>query len=201
MMILLWAYAGQILLLAVLMTLMLGRYIKSSRQRLGVVAVFTALCFVIPLSGLSVGQWFRSVVGDLSVFTLLIFLNILVQRLFNGNLIMPASRRIFLSGIALVGLVFYPLALGVSSFDAYHFGYSPILMVIFLCLLSIVAWLRGNRDLAIILLLSLLAYNLQLLESVNLWDYVLDPILLVYAVVQCLPGFNFLSFNKTVKSS
>lgn len=199
--IILWSYVGQILLLAVLITLILGRYVKSPRQRIGVVAVFTTLCLVIPVSGLSVGQWFRSVVGDLSIFTQLIFLNILMQRLFNGNLIMASSRKIFLSGIALIGLVFYPLALGVSSFDAYHLGYSPILMVVSLCLLSIVAWLNGNRDLAIILLLPLLAYNFKILESVNLWDYLLDPILLVYAVMQCLPVFNFLSFKKTVKTT
>jgi hypothetical protein len=53
-----------------------------------------------------------------------------------------------------------------------------------LALVSAVSWLKGLRDLAVILLLPLLAFNLHLLESANLWDYLLDPVLMIYAVVQ-----------------
>jgi hypothetical protein len=192
-----WPYVGQVLLLAVLITLMAGKIVKDSGLRIGVIAALLALCLFLPVSGLSVAQWLRSVVGDLSMFTLLVFLNILAQRLFKRNFITADSRKKLLLGVAMVGVVFYPLALGVSSFDPYRLGYSPVFMAALLCLASITAWLRAHRELAIILLLPLLAYNLRMLESVNLWDYLLDPVLLVYAVVQSLATFHFHAFGKS----
>jgi len=191
-----WPYVGQVLLLAVLITLIPGRFVNDSRLRIGVTAALLALCLFLPVSGLSVAQWLRSVVGDLSIFTLLVFLNILSQRLIKRNFITADTRKKLLLGVVMAGLVFYPLALGVSSFDPYRLGYSPVFLVALLCLASIIAWLRAQRELAIILLLPLLAYNLEIFESPNLWDYLLDPLLLVYAVVQILATFNLLSFGK-----
>lgn len=184
-------YLGQVLLMAVLFTVMLGGFIKDSRQRMVVVTVLLALCLFLPVSGLSMSQWLRSALGDPGVLTLVIFLNILAQRLFNRSLLAPATRNSLLLGVALVGVVFYPLALGVSAFDPYQLGYSPLLMSALLFLVSVIAWLRAKRGLAIILLLPLLAYNLKLLESANLWDYLLDPILLIYALVHGLVSSKF----------
>ena len=83
-----------------------------------------------------------------------------------------------------------PLALGLGPVDPYAFGYAPLGMTILLSLASVLTWFRGGRDLAVVLLLPIVAFNLQLLESNNLWDYLLDPILLAYAMVQVLKGRN-----------
>jgi len=193
----LWPYVGQVLLLAVLITVLPGRFVKDASLRIGVIAALLALCLFLPLSGLTISQWSRSVLGDLSIFTLLVLLNILAQRLFGRNFISPDTRKKLLFGVVMVGVVFYPLALGVSSFDPYQLGYSPVFMTVLLCLASIIAWLRAQRELAVILLMPLLAYELHMLESVNLWDYLLDPVLLVYAAVQCLATFHFHAFRKS----
>jgi len=182
---------GQVLLLAVLFTLLLGRLVKDLRQRMLIVAVLLVAGLFLPVYGLSIAQWLRSAVGDLSILTLVVFLNILMQRLFNYRLLAPATRSTLLLGVALLGVVFYPLVLGVSAFDPYRLGYAPVLMSVLLCLASIIAWLGTMRGLAIVLLLPLFAFNLHLLESNNLWDYLLDPILLVYAVLQGLLSSRF----------
>ena len=145
------------MLLAVLLTLLFGRFVKDSRQRMLIVAVLLALGLFLPISGLSIAQWLRSALGDLSILTLVVFSNVLMQRLFNYRLLAPATRNTLLLGVALVGVVFYPLALGVSAFDPYQLGYAPVLMSVLLCLVSIIAWLKTMRGLAIILLLPLLA--------------------------------------------
>jgi hypothetical protein len=189
-------YAGQVLLLAVLVTIISGRFVQNFRRRLGFVAVLLALGLFLPVSGLTIAQWLRSVTGDLSVLTLVMFSNILAQRLFNFKLVQTTSKNLLLLSVAVVGVVFYPMALGVSAFDPYHLGYAPVLMSALLCLASIIAWLSVKRDLAIILLLPLIAYNLHLLESTNLWDYLLDPILLIYAVVQSVISIKLSRFNK-----
>ena len=122
--------------------------------------------------------------------------NILAQRLFNFNLLNLASRTILLLGVVLVGVVFYPLALGLSLLDPYHFGYAPSDMTVLLVSVSVIAWLRGQRALAVVILLPLLAFDLRLFESANLWDYLLDPILFIYAVIQIVPNARFVKFIK-----
>jgi hypothetical protein len=190
-------FVGQVLLLAVLLTVLLGRFVKDSRQRMVVVAVLLASGLFIPIHGLSIAQWLRSTLGDLSIITLVVFSNILAQRLFKYRLLAPTTLNSLLLGVALAGVVFYPLALGVSEFDPYQLGYAPVWMSALLCIASIIAWLTAMRGLAIILLLPLLAFNLHLLESYNLWDYLLDPILLIYALIQGLLNSRFIRSKNT----
>lgn len=189
-------YLGQVLLVAVLATLLLVRLVKDKKLRMGGVAVLLLMGLFVPVYGLTFSQWLRSVVGDLSVLTLLIFANILAQRLFNHSLLKSATRNKMLLVVALAGLAFYPLALGVSAFDPYRLGYTPLLMSAALCIVSIYAWFSAKRELAVILILPIIAFNLHLLESANLWDYLLDPILFVYAVVQWLVSSLFPRLKK-----
>lgn len=189
-------YLGQVLLLAVLLALMSGSLIKDKRLHRVSVAVLLLVGMFVPVYGLTFAQWLRSVVGDLSVFTLLIFANILAQRLLNQNLLPSVTRNKLLPGIVVVGVVFYPLALGVSEFDPYRLGYAPVLMTALLCLVSMFAWMSAYRGLAVILLLPLIAFNLQLLESTNLWDYLLDPVLFSYALAQIGLKMKLFMLNK-----
>lgn len=194
-----WVFVGQALLLGVLITLVTCSFTKNFKQRIVVMAALLVTGLFLPVNGLSIAQWLRSVVGDLSILTLLVFANILAQRLFGFNLLVADSRKILLQSIVLVGVVFYPMALGVSAYDPYQLGYVPVVMPAFLILFSIIAWIKLKRDLAIILLLPMLAFNLKAFESVNLWDYTIDPILLTYALVQCMVQSKLFRFIKIGK--
>lgn len=193
--------AGQLLLVAVLLTLLAGRFVQDMRKRKIVVAVLLLLCMLVPLNGLTVAQWLRSVVGDMSVLTLLILLNILAKRLILFNIINDLQLTVLLFGVVLTGVVFYPLALGSGSFDPYQLGYAPLWMSMVLVFLSLVSWFNGSRDLALVLLLPLLAFNLHLLESANLWDYLLDPVLFIYAIVQSAAYLKNYCFKRGAKFS
>lgn len=175
---------SQLLLLAVLFSVLFGRFIKEQKPRLAVLAVVLLLGFFVPLAGSSATQWLRSIVGDMSLLTLVLLADILARRLGKQALLAAQTRTALLVGAGLVGVVFYPLALGVGSLDPYRLGFAPLLLASVLMVLSIIAWLRGARGLAIILLLPLLAFNLHLLEAENLWNYLLDPVLVSYALVQ-----------------
>ncbi len=177
-------FLSQLLLMAVLFAMLLGKLIKQPVPRLALLAILLVLGFAVPVAGSTAAQWLRSVLGDLSVLTLVLFADILARRLWNRTLLEPASRTALLLSVAVVGVVFYPMALGVGPVDPYRWGFAPMGLVAVLCLASIVAWLRRARGLAVFLLLPLLAYNLHLLESDNLWNYLLDPLLVVYALVQ-----------------
>lgn len=190
-----FAFLGQLLLLAVLVSVLFGGFVHDVRKRRIVVVVLLVLGLFVPVHGLSISQWLRSALGDLSILTWVIFANILAQRLFDFSLLQPASRNTLLFGVILVSVVFYPMALGASLADPYYYGYAPTGMALLLCMVSLLAWIKARRDWAIILLLPLLGFNVHLLESANLWDYLLDPVLFIYAVVQSLLSLKFLFPN------
>jgi hypothetical protein len=177
-------WLSQLLLLTVLLAVLTAKLAKQPATRWALLAILLVLGFTAPLAGSTAAQWLRSVLGDLSVLTLLVFAGITGRRLWNKALLAPATRAALLLSVAVVGVVFYPMALGVGPVDPYRLGFAPMAMVAVLCLTSLLAWLRGARALGVIILLPLLAYNLHLLESDNLWDYLLDPLLVIYALVQ-----------------
>jgi hypothetical protein len=84
--------------------------------------------------------------------------------------------------IALVAIVFYPLALGVSMLDPYAWGYGSFTLLAAVIATAFVAWLAGSNRIAIILALAILAWAAGWHESANLWDYILDPFLGLWAI-------------------
>ncbi|HJW24209.1 MAG TPA: hypothetical protein VJ576_04860 [Rhodocyclaceae bacterium] len=83
------------------------------------------------------------------------------------------------AGLLAVGLVFYPLTLGLGPFDPYGLGYRPL--PILLALLPLAGWLAWRRQQAwlAVLGLDLLAYGAGLFD--NLWDALFDPLLVALA--------------------
>lgn len=177
-------WLSQLLLLTVLCAVLLGRWVMQPLARNVLLVGVLVLGFSLPLAGSTPAQWLRSLLGDLSVVTLVLLADIAARRWWNRTLLAASTRRVLLWGAAVVGVMFYPLALGVGPLDPYRLGFAPALLVGVFCLASLSAWLLRARGLAVILLLPLLAYNLHLLESDNLWNYLLDPVLVIYALVQ-----------------
>ncbi len=52
--------------------------------------------------------------------------------------------------------------------------------------LSLVFWVKGLRLLPALVGLGLLAWVAGLMESTNLWDYLMDPWLAIAAMIQCM---------------
>lgn len=177
-------FLGQVVLVALLLCVALGSLNNVERKRRHLFFILLAIGLFLPVYGLTFAEWLRSVIGDLSILTLIIFSDSLLRRLFKRSFLDLSSRNTLLLGVGILGLVFYPLALGLGSFDPYQLGFTPLILPLVLGLISVYAWFAGKRIIAIILLLPLIAFNLRLLESVNLWDYLMDPILLIYALIQ-----------------
>ena len=57
-------------------------------------------------------------------------------------------------------------------------------MVAALLALSLLCWTQGLRLLPMLVGLSLLAWSVGLMESANLWDYLMDPWLAAIALFQ-----------------
>lgn len=105
-----------------------------------------------------------------------------------------ALRTIGLGGLFL-GFCLYPCSMNLVPFDLYRFGWGSVSLLGPILLLTILLVLRGNQA-GFVLAASVAAYALKLLESENLWDYLLDPFVmcfcLIAAGVECLSLFRWL---------
>jgi len=139
------------------------------------------------IDGNSINQYFRGIFNDLSISTLILVIYYLFTY---QNPPVQTQTDSILRIIALSGLFFYPLALGLGSIDPYAWGYfnnihAYITSLLFLLtLLSLLTYAFYKKDLMtlICLLGASLAFQQNLLESRNLWDYLLDPVIFIFAL-------------------
>jgi hypothetical protein len=173
--------AGSALLFAtaVLTVSKAERYSIRIRSLIFVLAFFAAS---IPVLTLPLAGTIRGGVGDLSVTSLLLLTITVLSKLIGKPLVHPKSTTVLALIVLGSGVMLYPSALGATYWDLYALGYGTKLLFFAFLLVSLGAWTLGYHLVAICLTASSLAYSLQIFESRNLWDYWIDPLLVVYAL-------------------
>ncbi len=137
----------------------------------------------IPLWGLSLSGLVRGITGDLSIATLVLLALALLRTLSGRTLVDDANRQLMLRAIAIIAVAFYPLSLGFSAFDPYRLGYGNLWFMLILLALAIWSVLRYSTFFALCIALAVVAWSAGWYESPNIWDYLLDPWLAIYAIV------------------
>lgn len=130
----------------------------------------------LPVGGLPAGSWFAAIVPGLSLPTLSLLLDG-IHRHAGGNGWLPSTQRTAVFIFAVVaGVALYPSAMGWGRFDVYTPGWNFSALTVAVGALGVLLIWRGRRF-SLVLGAALLAWQLRLLESRNLWDYLVDPIL------------------------
>jgi hypothetical protein len=159
--------------------------LRSSERRLGlrrvVFLVFFASAFV-PVYGLPVAGYLRGFTGDLSTTTLILLFEATIYRLWGKPPYSPDSFRLLMLLAGGAGLFLYPFALGLTYFDPYVLGYGSKAFIFSLFILSLATAYFDRHLVAICLTGAVLGYSIGLYESTNLWDYLIDPWLVLYAL-------------------
>jgi hypothetical protein len=129
------------------------------------------LSLELPLSA-----YVRGVIGDLSTVTVVLLLSTLLMR-------NQSTPRIVKLVIVLIGICFYPFALGLGMFDPYGWGYSSVALliavIIFALMCAAANWNKGVWAIG----LAMIAWSVRWHESTNLWDYLIDPFLVTWAIL------------------
>jgi hypothetical protein len=125
---------------------------------------------------LPLAAYVRGVIGDLSVVTMLL----LWTSLLPGSKPVPLA---FQFSVACIAIVFYPLALGFGMIDPYAWGYGSTLFFITVLLVAVVCGLANWSKGVWMIALAILAWAAHWHESANLWDYLLDPFLVIWALM------------------
>jgi hypothetical protein len=137
----------------------------------------------IPLWGLSLSGFVRGITGDLSITTLLVLALAMARTLTGCTLIEEENRLRILRAVAIAAVVLYPFALGFTMFDPYRLGYGNLWFMLAMLAFTLWSVLRYSMLLALVISLAVTAWSVGWYESPNLWDYLLDPWLAVYAIV------------------
>jgi len=163
-------------------------------------AVLSAVLIRIPVKSITVAGWFLGLNANFSIpLTLVLFSRVWQNA---GGFVLldrQALRTMWVFGL-ITGLMLYPAALGLGleckfggmgTLDLYALGYDSLGLSLPLLALTILLLFMKNRFGAI-LVVAMLAYNLQLQESPNLWDYLVDPFLTLISamiIVSAIPRY------------
>ena len=161
---------------------MLPGVARLQKFRFALLACTIAIVALIPLGGLPLAAYVRGVTGDLSITSLLLLLSIILSRLTGGQPFDAQSRFVLFFLVALTAIGLYPLALGVGYFDPYRLGYGNFWFMGVLLLLALAACFRQLPMIALAIALAVFAWSIGWYEYTNLWDYLLDPLLAIYAI-------------------
>ena len=172
-----------LLLTAIILRLAQGLKLDGiSRYTMAVIALLLA---VIPIKQLSAAQFTLGLFSHISITSTIL----LARFLFLPQASRLESRQLFIL-VILTGVLFYPAALGLGMTDPYQWGYlnsyrgieSPILFLACLMLLMLIAGRLQYPLIMLCITLALAGFILRVLESNNLWDYLIDPLLFIYCL-------------------
>ena len=161
-------------------------FIKKLRRLPWMVRACILLALIVlgflPVGGLPLAGYIRGLTGDLSITTWILLIAASVSFVADRELYAARSKTVLMFVVLSGGVFLYPMALGLTYFDPYTLGYGsrPFLVVLFV--LALWAVQRELYLVALCLCASVLAHSMGLLESRNLWDYLLDVWVVLYAM-------------------
>lgn len=158
-------------------------------------ALFIALLVPKPGANIPLAAFFRGFTGDLSITLLALSVWSLCHRLWDTSAISKRELTVLLAVVVAAALLLYPTALGWGDWDAYRLGWGSWWLLSALLLLCAVSIWLSFFVLPALMALALLAWSFGLMESGNLWDYLMDPWLSAFAL-----GFVFIKCLKFVRS-
>lgn len=144
--------------------------------------ILLMLMFIPVLKGHSAAFFIRGVVGDVSILTLCLLLAGTFSRL---GLVKPLEEKqnlLVLVSVIVIGIPFYTATLGMTYVDPYRWGFGSMLLLPLFVVALWASWVRYWFIASVVTLIVIVWAVGGGLESGNLWDYLIDPLLLVYAL-------------------
>lgn len=149
-------------------------------------AITFLIAALIPIGTLSAAQVTRGIFGDLSITSIILLGYFLILPMTSREV----SRQLF-ALVVIAGVMFYPAALGLGMIDPYQWGYLntyrgievPMIFLASLVALLLAAGAMKNSLIMLCITMALGAYMLGTMESRNIWDYLIDPLVFIYGLV------------------
>lgn len=150
------------------------RISPAKRAAVGLAAI--AVAALIHISTRSGFEWIVSAIERPSAPGLLLLTLYTVTATTGRRFDDRAEFRFGIAMLALAGLALYPGAIGFLNYDPYVLGYSGYLLPLVLVALLAYAVYRRFFFVVAALNIGILGFLLSAGRSLNLWDYVIDPV-------------------------
>lgn len=170
------------------MLLLVPRIANLPKRRLSVWLTIYFALVLIPFNDLPLAGYVRGVTGDLSITTQVLLWSALLRFWLPPHLIATKARRALLVLVAASAVFLYPMALGLGMSDPYRLGYGEPFFITALLILASLAWLHRSFLITLCISLATLTWSVGWFESDNLWDYLLDPFVAIYALAALSTG-------------
>jgi hypothetical protein len=145
-----------------------------ARAAAGIGGLIAAL--FITISHRSLFEWLVSAVERPSAPGLLLLIVFAISATSGRNYLRAAEFRFGTAAIIFGGFLLYPGSVGFLNHDTYVLGYSGYLLPMLLAAILAYAIYRRYFLVALALNLGILGFLLSAGRSLNLWDYVIDPV-------------------------
>ena len=152
------------------------------RTQLAMLVCVATVVVLIPFGSLPLAAYVRGWMGDLSITSLVLLTLAILRPLCGWPPSGAQAKTALLILIAVAAMGLYPMALGLGFFDPYRLGYGNQWFIGGLLLVALVACFRQLPLAALAIALAVFAWSVGWYESTNLWDYLLDPLLAIYAI-------------------
>jgi hypothetical protein len=166
--------------------------VEISKRPVNIIVAAAALILVLlPVKQVPTARFVAGFNANFSITLSALLLGLLLRQLHGIRLFdRRALRTISVCGL-IVGPCLYAGSMNLAPFDLYRYGWGSIFLLAPLFILTVCLIAGGNRA-GYVLAAAVAAYGLRLLESDNLWDYLLDPFVigwcLIASLAECLSG-------------
>ncbi len=155
--------------------------IKDKKWHLIFVLIVSACLTFIPLCGLSLAEYLLSINPNFSIGSLALVAIILIPYFIDRQILEEKYLISFCLWNLGLSLGLFSSYLGVVPYDLYALGYGFSSWFVFMAAVTLFLIWSGN-PLSLIFLAYITAFNLKLLPSGNLFDYLTDGFLLILSV-------------------
>lgn len=172
--------AGLLVFIAAAALSQIVRLNPVTRIAIGLLAIAAAL--LIPISTRSAFDWIVSAVERPSAPGLLLLVLFAISATTGRRFENSGEFRFGTAMLVLAGALLYPGAIGFLNYDTYILGYSGYVLPLMLALLLAYALYRRYFFVVATLNIAILGFLLAAGRSLNLWDYVIDPLAWLLAI-------------------
>lgn len=156
------------------------RLSSDKRFAIGLLAIGAAV--LIPISTRSTFEWIVSAIERPSAPGLLLLVLFAISATTGRRFDNSSEFRFGTAMLVLAGALLYPGAVGFLNYDPYILGYSGYVLPLLLVLLLAYALYRRYFFIVAALNIGILGFLLGAGRSLNLWDYVIDPLAWMLAI-------------------
>jgi len=137
---------------------------------------------LVPIQGTLIAEYIQGYFGNLSVSSIILILLHILSRLSPQPLFQAQEKQSAFLLLFSTGCFLYPFTMGLTLYDPYALGYQPIGLGAALCATALFAWWLKKYLIMTTILLCITIFMLQIGDSRNLWDYLIDPLIFLYII-------------------